>query len=121
MILCFSVSSIAQVKYVEKGTPAPYTGYLFTPEKEKETRFKLIDLDYYKKLSEINTARLDNAHKQNELLSKQVDLWQNHSKELSKELATNESRSFWKNILYFGLGAIITVGLTYSVNQASKR
>ena len=121
LMLSISMSSFGQVKYVEKGQKVPYTGYLLTPEKEKETRFKLIDLDYYKKLSDINTKRLDNSFKQNELLSKQVILWKDQSTNLAEQLVNRESKSFWKSIMYFGLGALITVGLTYSVNQASRR
>jgi len=119
-LLTFSFVSVAQVRYIEKGEPAPYTGYLFTPEKEKETRFKLIDLDYYKELSEITNKRLEVSQKQQKLLDEQVVLWKNHSTDLAKEVASRDSRNFWENLMYFGLGALITVGLTYSVNQASK-
>lgn len=119
-LLAFSHYSVAQVKYIEKDTPAPYTGYLFTPEKEKETRFKLIDLDYYKKLSEVNTERLKVSYEQQEVLEKQVTVWRDSSTKLASELASRQSRDFWENLMYFGLGALITVGLTYSVNQASK-
>ena len=56
----------------------------------------------------------------NTLLTKQVDLWRTQSDELSKQLIRQEKSTFWQNLGYFALGAVLTTGLAFAVNQSTK-
>ena len=110
----------AQVKYVEKGEPAPYTGYLFTPEKELEVRQANEALKYFKLADETNTRIIKLKDDELVLVRQQADIWKNQSDALSKELQEQKNSGFWKQTLYFGLGALLTTALAFGVNKATK-
>jgi hypothetical protein len=111
--MSLSFNTLAQVQYIEKGTQAPFTGYLFTPEAELKNRKDLIQLDMFRQ-----TVPL--LEQNNTLLTKQVDLWRTQSDELSKQLIRQERSTFWQNLGYFALGAVLTTGLAFAVNQSTK-
>jgi hypothetical protein len=115
-----SISANAQVEYIEKGKPAPYTGYLFTPEKEADVRKANEDLKLFKLIDDNNSKILKLKEDQLVVVKEQADLWKNQSERLSKQLVDAEDRGFWRNTLYFGLGAIVTTAIVFGVNQASK-
>lgn len=121
LILCLSsYNTFAQVKYVEKGEPAPFTGYLFTPEKESEVRQQVESLKYFKLLDESNQRIIQLKDRELELIKNQGVLWQQQADQLSKQLEEARAGSFWRQTLYFGLGALVTTGLAFAVNQSSK-
>lgn len=105
--------SFGQVKYIEKDTPAPYTGFLFTPEKEQQIRLTLIEHDFLK-------LELEVYKDTNKLLQERANLWQKQSTELANELVKKERLTFWQNTLYFGLGAILTGVLAVGVSRAVR-
>lgn len=122
LLITLLISNIAfgQVKYLEKGEQAPFTGYLFTPEKESEVRQNNESLKYYKLLDESNQRIIQMKDQELSIVRDQGALWQTQSQNLSKQLEDAKSGSFWKQTLYFGLGALITTGLAFAVNQSSK-
>lgn len=120
LALAFSLSAQAQVEYLEKGKAAPFTGYLFTPEKEAEVRKANEDLKLYKLIEDNNSKILKLKEDQLVVVKEQANLWQTQSERLSKQLVDAENRAFWRNTLYFGLGALITTSIVFGVNQASK-
>jgi len=122
LILMFSFNVLAEgpVKYVLKGEPAEYNGYLFTPEKEKEVRFKLIDGELNKELLEINTKKLNLVEAQYKLANDQSLMWQTESNRLAKELVRKDRLDFWENLMYFGLGVLVTVAAGYTVNRIQR-
>lgn len=102
-----------QVKYIEKGIPAPYSGYLFTEDAELTNRKTLIEHKFM--LQELD------LYKQNEdILIKQADLWKNQSRDLADQLNKKERMTFWENTLYFALGALVTTGLAFGVSRATR-
>lgn len=120
-ILCLLPSLVfGQVKYVEKGEPAPFTGYLFTPEKEGEVRQDVESLKYYKLLDESNQRIIALKDKELAAVNANYAIWQKQSEQLSKELEDAKSNSFWRQTLYFGLGALLTTGLAFAVNKSTK-
>jgi len=121
LISMFTINvAMAEVKFIEKDKPAPYSGFLFSPTAELENRLKLMDLEYFKNLTNNQNKLIDLKNKETELLAEQVKLWKDQSESLSKELTRKENYSFWKNLLYFGLGAAITTTIVFGVNKASK-
>lgn len=119
-----AISSIAQacnpVLHIDKGTPAPCEGFIFSLDKEQEIRKQL---EEYKTLKFIN-ANLELIIKlkdsQIDILGQQVTLWQDQSTRLSKQVIESQDKSFWRSALYFGLGALVTTGLAFAVNKATK-
>lgn len=115
-----ATSAFGQVKYIEKGEQAPYSGFLFTPEKEAEVRQNTESLKYYKLVDESNKRLFELQAKELQYTQEQANLWRSQSGELSRQLEDQRNSSFWKQTLYFGLGALVTTALAFGVNQATK-
>lgn len=113
LFLSISFNSLAQPKYIEKGTPAPFTGFLFSAEDELKNRKELIELDGYRQKYPL-------LNENNEILKQQVNLWRTQSEDLSKQLIRQERSTFWQNLGYFALGAVLTTGMAFAVNQATN-
>lgn len=120
LILSHSVIAAGPIQYLTQGTPAPYNGYIFTEEAEQKNRLQLIEGNYFKSLDSVNQEYLLNLHKQMELSDKQRILWREESERLSKQLVAQQDSSFWKQVLFFGLGCVVTTGLAFAVNKATK-
>lgn len=104
---------LGQVKFIEKDTPAPYSGFLYTREESQKLRLELIEADF-------NRKELDALKKQNELLMDMASNWRTQSKQLSDELVRKERNSFWQNTLYFSLGALLTGAIAIGTYHAVK-
>jgi hypothetical protein len=95
----------AEVKYLEKGQTAPFTGYLIEPELEKE--FRLMD----KKLefsTQLNTSYegLVKSYAANEaILNKRVEICQVQNEKLSKP----SSNLGWMGTFLLGAGTAILI------------
>lgn len=101
------------VTYLQEGTPAICSGYLFTPEKELDVRLKITN---YEKLELI-------IKKQDELvdvLNKRIEVQLQQNKELNELIATRENETFLHKALFFGLGAVLTGLISYGTIQAIK-
>lgn len=122
ILLIFSISltslnSYAEdVVFVEKGKPAPYDGLLFTPEKAKEIRIKLIDgelaqssNDSFRKTIELQKSILEAKDKQNTILLDQND-------RLAKAAYDSQKMSTWEKVGYF-VGGIIVFGLAIEASR----
>jgi hypothetical protein len=96
------------VTLLNKGNPAPCTGFLFSPEAEKQTALDNMDAKYYKLLSEKLTDKNNLLIKQTDILDKRIDLYINQSNVLSTELAKREKDDDWKKSRWFSLGVVAT-------------
>lgn len=105
--------ALGQVKYITKGEPAPYEGYIFSIDAELENRKTLIEHKFMVKQLDLYRANED-------ILNKQVDLWKGQSRLLSDQLVKKEQNTFWQNTLYFALGALVTTGLAFGVSRATR-
>lgn len=105
------------VKQIDKGEPSPCNGYVFSVEKEKEVRLKILDLDYYKAVSDSKTREVELFKEENQLLMDKSKLWKVEAENQAKALASERNSSFWKAAAFFALGAVVTTGITYAVNK----
>lgn len=98
---CVSNAEPLSVKYLQKDKPAPFTGYLFTPEQEKFVRYKV----------EQNEILNNITKKQEEL----IVFYEQDNRELNKEIKRKEVNSFFNKILYglLGLGIGFIAGTVY--------
>jgi hypothetical protein len=117
LILLISYTATAQVKFHTKGQPAEYDGFLFTPEKEQEVRYKLMDLDYYKSLDSSRIREIDLYKQENKLLEEKLVLYKSTNEELFKRSMDVTNSTFWTGFWYFLLGAGVTTLITYGVNS----
>ena len=116
-MLLITWTASAQVKFTEKGQPAEFTGYLFTPEKELEVRQKLLDLDYQKVINDSKTRELDLHIKQVIELNHQIDLYQTSTNKLIERTMSDNRNTFWGGFAYFLVGAGVTTLITYGVRK----
>lgn len=118
IIKCFlflmSLNSFAEVRYVEKNQPAPYSGYLFDVEAEKKNRLSLVDLDYFKLKSESLERESQLYKKDQTLLIEQKNLWQENSNRVTEQLIKERDQNLWTKLFYFGLG-VLAGKLVYDV------
>lgn len=112
--------ALGQVQSIKKNEPAPYDGFIFTVEAEAKNRKLLLDLDIYKALDESNRRIIDLKTRENLILAEQYNIWKAQSDSLSKQVIEANDKSFWRSLLYFGIGVITTTAIVYGVNQASK-
>jgi hypothetical protein len=122
IILTLSQGALAcnPVLRIKAGEKSPCEGYIFSIDKELETRLKLEELKTSKVVSDSKDKIINLKDIQISLLERQVTIWQDQSNDLSKQLVEKENSSFWKQTAYFMLGAALTTGLAFAVNQSTK-
>lgn len=98
------------VTYLTDTTPAPCTGYLFTPEKELEVRTKVLQYDTLDKLVKKQDELIDN-------LNQRVDLTTKQNSNLFNELQSRSNQEWYVNIAFFIGGALITAYIAANVNK----
>lgn len=97
-----------QVKFLEKGAEAPYSGYLFTPEKEQELRIK----------NSLVPLLEEQSKKQNEIIdiqNKRIESYQKNYDVLYEEYIRREKMNDWNKVLYFGIGSVVTGFIAYGL------
>lgn len=120
LIIVNSLGAYAEdVIYLDKGKAAPYDGYLFTPEKAKDTRLQLIEGDYNKDLVKSLTKTIDLYQSNEEISNKKVDLLLDQNDKLAVQLNSSRQVSNWEKVGYF-LGGIIITGLAIKGVQALR-
>ena len=113
MIALVPTLVFGQVQYLPEGTPAPYTGFLFTPEAESEVNDRMIDLEATKQ-------ELMITQEENVALGLRLKSWQKEAERANADMVRQERGRFWENTLYFGLGAVLTGFLAVGVSRAVK-
>jgi hypothetical protein len=90
------------VQYLRSGTKAPCTGYLFSPKKEFELRFKVSTYDQMEKI-------LNDQNKLNLVLQQRLDNTRNYNEKLINRVNELKDGKFWERAAFFGLGAVLTI------------
>ena len=132
LILGLSKTAVAgscsqPVTYVLVNTPAPCTGYLFSPDKEAELRLEhekyTLDLqiislkDQELGLYKQQVTDLQEAVK---LEQQKAELWRKNAEESMLKLNTVIERQGWRDYLFLGLGIGLTALAGWAVGQAHK-
>ncbi len=113
LLICSFAAKADEVKYIKKGDPAPYTGYIFDLEAEQKNQISLLEKD--------NLEKQLSLFKENEKIYIEQNLmWKNVATENTERLFKIQDNSFWQNALFFGLGVVATgalaIGLSKGVN-----
>lgn len=111
------VAYAGDVTHIEKDTPAPYTGYLFTPEKTNEVKNVVVERDGLLKLNESLTKSLQLQSDIAELNQKKVNILLQQQEDLSKTLYDQRSMSNLERMLWVGAGILIVGVSIYGVSQ----
>ena len=108
------------ITLIEKGTPTPCTGFLYSPYADAQAEADHRDLKYYKLINERLTERQELMQKQSQILDKRLKLYMDQSHSLSQELQQKESRSEWSKIGWFFLGIGLTGVAVYGAGQLNN-
>ena len=107
----FADTSAQPIIELKLNQPAPYDGILFTNEAANKVRYQLLELD--------RMTRLNGLYEKDILvLEKQSNHWKQATLDLSSRVIEADSRNFWQNAAYFGLGAVTVILLAFATSQA---
>jgi len=108
LISLISLNSKADVVYIERNEPAPYTGYLFTPSKAIEVKNKLIDLETQKKLNANQKKIINLQVEQLELKDEQIHYYKQRNVKLHEDLESIKKVNNYERAGWFVLGVLAT-------------
>lgn len=121
-ILLFLIPTQAygETKYLEKGSIAPFTGYLFELKTEQQARRGLLERDYYKGLSESQQKIIDLQNQNNDKFNERLNLYIKQNDNLAVSLSEAKDTSDWTKILWFTLGVGATGLAIYGASKITK-
>lgn len=121
LLFSFPFNSLADVKFLDKNEPAPFAGYLFSPDKEKEARIGLVEKDYYKQLTESQNRVIILNNDNEKIYTERLNLYRNQNAELQKELANQRSTSELQRWIYFGAGIFLSGFAVWGASRLHNR
>lgn len=121
IVLTITSNSYAvESRFLEEGTPAPFSGYLIPPSTTKELKDAVIERDGFR-LINTSLEKSISIYKQNEVLyTDKVNVLVNQNDNLAKSLESARSTSDLTKILWFGLGVVATGFAIYGAKAATK-
>lgn len=119
-MLSFSSFADTDPYYAAKGYLLPADSWIFSPDKAKEVRNKLIDLDTALKMNESYKTSLDLQKDMALIQEKKVSIVLEQNDQLAKSLQAERTVTGWERIGYFALGIAATVFAGWAIGQASK-
>lgn len=123
-LLCLLISQIAisdtDPYLAPKGFSLPQESWIFSPEKAKEVRGKLIDGETYFKLNESLTKSLDLYKSNEEIQQNKVNLLLEQNDKLVKTSAASQSLNSWERVGWFVLGIAATIGAGFAIKKAGE-
>ena len=107
-ILIVTSPSYAVVIPIHKGDQAPYDGFVFDQQSEREAAQFRIDALYYQKLSEKLTEKSELQDQENNILNARLQLYINESRTLAKSQTESETTQRLFLLGSFALGVLTT-------------
>lgn len=110
LLLCFNVLADCPQKVtpIEKGEASQCTGYVFSPDAEKDAAKDRDDVQFYKELADKLTKRSILSDKENNILSQRLNLYINESNVLAKDKAQHDTTDNLLKFAYFAAGVLVT-------------
>lgn len=120
LLLILSNTCFADVKFLNKGEPAPFEGFLFDRKAEMNLRLTEEKLEFCDKSKEILNSLNKNQEDRYNIMTDRLKIRDQQIDTLAKRVV--ESReSFWvTNIGFFILGALVTTGVAYGVSRTIR-
>jgi len=121
--IALTISNLAFAQNVielNKGSPAPYNGYLFTPAETLKLKNTSQERDGFKLLNDSLTSSLNTSTEMvTELKTENNDLL-THNNQLSTDLQSARSTSEFTKVVWFALGIFATGFAVYGAKQLTK-
>ena len=121
ILLIFSTTARSNdVISIKKGTPAPFTGILFTEDKAKELRTELLELDKSRIILLSKEQQLGIFQDRLELRDEEIELYRSQNERLMKQNGTNKDVGMIERVVWFGLGVIVTGAAVYAAGSLAR-
>lgn len=120
LILSFCINAIGETDphFEIRGYTLLQDSWVFSPNKAKEVRDKLIDLDTYQKLNESLNRSIE-LYKKNEVINdNKINLLLEQNDTLAKNLMAERTVGNWERFGYVLLGIVMTVGAGFAIKKA---
>jgi len=111
--LLLSYARADEFEFLKKGTPAPFDGYIVTPEKERNLRLTNEQLKISEDTLKLQNEKISIYEKRLQIRDTQIDA-------LSNRVVEQKDESFFTKAGMFILGAVVTTGIVYGVSRVSK-
>lgn len=109
---------VEDVKYLKQGEQAPFTGYLFSPEKEQELRLMDSDYKYLEKVN-LSLTNMNKYYEANEtVMNARIDNQSKQIDTLTSRVAKTDNTLL--SIGMFVLGAVVAGGIAVGVTKVVK-
>lgn len=120
-LLCFSISSIAfsdtDPYLAAKGFVLPQESWVFSPEKAKDVRNRLIDNETNLKINESLSKSIELYKSNDQIQQNKVNLLLEQNDVLAKRLNESQSLNNWERFGLFVLGIAATVGAGIAIRK----
>ncbi len=121
ILICLSNQAFGDAAvFIQKDTPAPYSGYLFTEAAGKDLKLKLVDLEYFKALSTSLQSQVDLYSKIEVKYQEKITIVEEQNDKLAKSVYSERNMNNWERAGYFVLGVAATVFAAFAVKQVVK-
>lgn len=101
---------------LQKGSPAPYSGILFTEDSAQKLRTDLLEGDKYKIQLETEKHRTERLLSIGKMKDEEIELYRDQNNRLLKA----NDRSDTLNMLWFGLGIVVTGAAVYGAGSLAR-
>lgn len=115
------------VQALKEGQKSPCTGYLFSPEKEKEVRITVQETELKEAEIELQKQKIkllkENEQYFKDIASKEAEkaeLWRNRAEESTKKLVEKQEDNETRDWFLIATGILVTVAAGFAVGQASN-
>jgi hypothetical protein len=105
-----------KVLFIEKGTEAPFKGYLFSEERTLEIRQELIELDSLRSIEPSYQKSIDIYKKNQDIYDYKVNVLLNENEKLARAVSVNR----YDGYIGFGIGILVTSLAIYGAKQIIK-
>ncbi len=119
-ISLISNTAYADVIWLEKGTAANFSGFLFDEKAGKDVKAKLVDLEYFQKLNESLQKQVTFLEAIEKRSEEKLTIVLDRNDQLAKSLNSARSLNDLERVLYFAAGVLGTILVLYGVKQVAK-
>ena len=118
LLLIFSttIKANTDVVFINKNSPAPFDGILFTESKAKELRSDILESEKTKILLQSQLHKSETLQQIIQLKEKEIELYRTQN----QRLMVNQNVSSSLNYIWFGLGVLATGIAVYGAGSLAR-
>lgn len=106
----------SKVLFIQKGTEAPFSGYLFSEERTLEIRQELIELYSLRSIEPSYQKSIDIYKKNQDIYDYKVNVLLNENEKLARAVSVNR----YDGYIGFAIGIVVTSLAIYGAKQIIK-